>query len=96
MLSFPIALNLKFTPQFTFPVSIFVELNGGVALNFIDYPDSAVNIFVLKPFASASLGFGVYISPHVCISQYFSFILILFSDPSYIAFSPGLRIGVGF
>ncbi|MBN1798223.1 MAG: hypothetical protein JW822_06585 [Spirochaetales bacterium] len=96
MLSFPIAVNLKFTPNFTFPVNLFVELNGGVALNFINYPDYTVTIFVLKPFISASLGFGGYILPHVRISQYFSFILILFSDPSYMAFSPGLRIGVGF
>jgi len=96
MFSFPIALNLKFTTKFTFPICLFAELNGGGALNIINYTYLEVNKFIIKPFASASLGAGGYILPNVCIYQYISLMMIFFNNPIYIAFSPGFRVDVRF
>lgn len=94
--SFPIALNLKFTTNSNFPLSLFMELNGGMALNLINYTNLEVMMYTTKFFVSTAGGYIFYIIPNVGISQYFCLTMIFFDDPIYLALSPGVRIEVGF
>ncbi len=95
LLSIPIAVTVKYSTNFDFPLYGFVEVASGLAVNALMYKNAnertnnaTTGTFFLAP----AIGGGYYFIPELAVSVYSSVMMIFFGSSTYIGISPGLRV----
>ena len=99
MLSFPIAVNLKYCTNFDFPLFGFFEISSGIAVNVLLYREDSQksnNGTAGKFFLAPRIGGGYYFIPGFAVSIHFNLMMIFFDKSTYIGISPALRVELNF
>ena len=93
MLSFPIALNLRYLTAFSSAVVFSADVSAGAMINRVTFKDNAVgDITTTKPFLAPTVGVGMRLGERFLLTMYGSYMMIFFDENATTGIIPGARL----